>query len=35
MATELGYLDTNVFVHALFPQDVQYARCRAIVADLE
>jgi predicted nucleic acid-binding protein len=35
MATELGYLDTNLFVHALFPQDTQYARCRAIVADLE
>src|SRR4051794_4714251 len=35
MTTELGYLDTNIFVHNLHPKDDNYARCRAIIVALE
>jgi predicted nucleic acid-binding protein len=35
MRGELGYLDTNIFVHHLYPNDRHYSRCRAIVAALE
>jgi predicted nucleic acid-binding protein len=30
----LGYLDTNLFVHALYPNDPHYPRCRALLAGL-
>ncbi|MGN6813633.1 MAG: type II toxin-antitoxin system VapC family toxin [Thermomicrobiales bacterium] len=30
----LGYLDTNLFVHALYPHDPHYPRCRALLAGL-
>ena len=30
----LGYLDTNLFVHALYPNDPHYPRCRALLAAL-
>ena len=30
----LGYLDTNLFVHALYPDDPHYPRCRALIAAL-
>ncbi len=32
--TMLGYLDTNLFVHALYPNDPHYLRCRALLAAL-
>ncbi len=32
--TMLGYLDTNLFVHALYPNDPHYPRCRALLAAL-
>ena len=35
MPEQLGWLDTNLFVHALFPRDPHHARCRAIVRALE
>jgi predicted nucleic acid-binding protein len=35
MSDKFGYLDTNIFVHALFPRDAQHARCRTILAALE
>lgn len=35
MTEELGWLDTNIFVHALFPNDPYYRRCKAIVDGLE
>lgn len=31
---ELGYLDTNLFVHALYPNDPHYPRCRALLTAL-
>ena len=31
---ELGYLDTNLFVHALYPNDPHYPRCRTILTAL-
>lgn len=31
MAAQLGWLDTNVFVHALQPNDREYARSRALL----
>lgn len=31
---DLGYLDTNLFVHALYPNDPHYPRCRAILTAL-
>ena len=34
MSAQLGYLDTNLFVHALFPRDPQHPRCQAIVTAL-
>lgn len=34
-ARQLGYLDSALFVYALFPQDERYARCRAILAELQ
>lgn len=34
MSDQLGYLDTNLFVHALFPHDPQHARCQAILTAL-
>jgi predicted nucleic acid-binding protein len=30
----LGYLDTILFVHALYPNDSHYPRCRALLAGL-
>ncbi|HEY8286124.1 MAG TPA: PIN domain-containing protein [Chloroflexota bacterium] len=30
----LGWLDTNIFVHALFTRDSQYDRCRAVLQAL-
>ena len=35
MAVQLGWLDTNVFVHVLYPGDREHRRCRAIVEALE
>jgi len=35
MAQQLGYLDTALFVYALFPQDERHARCRAVLAELQ
>lgn len=35
MTVQLGWLDTNLFVHALFPGDRQHARCREIIRALE
>src|SRR6184192_1522732 len=35
MPEQLGWLDTNLFVHALFPREPHHARCRAIVRALE
>ncbi len=35
MAQQLGYLDTGIFVYALFPKDERHARCRAVLADLQ
>lgn len=32
--TDFGWLDANIFVHVLFRQDSQRARCRDIVAAL-
>ena len=34
MAVQLGWLDTNVFVHALQPNDREYARSRAVLDTL-
>ena len=35
MSVQLGYLDTNIFVHNLYPNDRHYLRCREIIAALE
>jgi predicted nucleic acid-binding protein len=35
MARQLGYLDSAVFVYALFPSDARHKRCKAILADLQ
>ncbi|HET8629781.1 MAG TPA: type II toxin-antitoxin system VapC family toxin [Thermomicrobiales bacterium] len=35
MPEQLGWLDTNLFVHALFPRDPHYARCQRILAALD
>jgi len=35
MTTQLGFLDTNLFVHSLYSNDRHYARCRQIIATLE
>jgi predicted nucleic-acid-binding protein len=35
MTVQLGYLDTNIFVHSLYPNDRHYLRCREIIAALE
>ena len=35
MARQLGYLDSAVFVYALFPSDARHARCKTILADLQ
>mgnify|MGYP001465436503 CR=1 FL=1 len=32
---QLGWLDTNIFLHSLFHNDPQYGRCREILAALE
>jgi predicted nucleic acid-binding protein len=32
---QLGYLDSAIFVYALFPSDERHARCRAILTDLQ
>jgi predicted nucleic acid-binding protein len=32
---QFGWLDTNLFVHALFPRDPHHARCRVILEALE
>ena len=34
-AKQLGYLDSALFIYALFPHDERHARCRAILADLQ
>lgn len=34
MSENLGYLDTNLFVHALFQADGPYPRCRALISTL-
>jgi predicted nucleic acid-binding protein len=34
-ARQLGYLDSALFIYALFPEDARHARCRAILADLQ
>lgn len=34
-ARQFGWLDTNLFVHALFPRDPHYVRCQAIFDALE
>lgn len=34
MAVQLGWLDTNLFVHFLYPGDREHKRCRAIVEAL-
>src|SRR3954452_83641 len=31
----LGYLDSNVFMHVLFPHDAQYPRAAAVMAGLQ
>lgn len=33
--TDLGWLDTNIFVHAVFPNDGQHRRCRELLLALE
>lgn len=35
MKTQLGWLDTNIFIHSLFPADSHYARCQAILQALD
>ncbi len=35
MAQQLGYLDTALFVYALFPKDERHARCRDLLAALQ
>ncbi len=35
MSQQLGWLDTNLFVHALYPNDPQCARCRVLLAALQ
>jgi predicted nucleic acid-binding protein len=35
VVTNLGWLDTKIFVHALFPNDRQFSRCNAILRGLE
>jgi predicted nucleic acid-binding protein len=35
MARQLGYLDSAVFIYALFPSDERYERCKAILTDLQ
>jgi len=32
---ELGWLDTNIFVHTLFTNDIHHHRCRAILQALQ
>jgi predicted nucleic acid-binding protein len=32
---QLGWLDTNIFIHSLFPADSQYARCQEILRALD
>jgi predicted nucleic acid-binding protein len=34
-ALQLGYLDSAIFVYALFPSDERHARCKAILTDLQ
>jgi predicted nucleic acid-binding protein len=34
MALQLGWLDSNLFVHALYPNDGPHVRCRQILAML-
>jgi predicted nucleic acid-binding protein len=35
MTVQLGWLDTNIFVHSLFPNDQPYPRCQAILKALD
>jgi predicted nucleic acid-binding protein len=35
MTVQLGWLDTNIFVHSLFPNDQPYPRCQAILRALD
>jgi predicted nucleic acid-binding protein len=34
-AAQLGWLDTNIFVHALFPRDPHYQRCQPLLGTLD
>jgi predicted nucleic acid-binding protein len=34
-AIQLGWLDTNIFLHSLLPNDPHYPRCRALVRALQ
>ena len=31
---QLGWLDTNLFIHALFPRDPHYPRCQELLRAL-
>jgi predicted nucleic acid-binding protein len=35
MTVQLGWLDTNIFIHSLFPNDQPYPRCRAPLKALD
>jgi predicted nucleic acid-binding protein len=35
MTVQLGWIDTNIFIHLLFTRDREYKRCRAISDALE
>ncbi len=32
---QLGWLDTNIFIHALFPRDPHYPRCQELLRALD
>jgi predicted nucleic acid-binding protein len=34
-ALQLGWLDTNIFIHSLLPNDPHYPRCRALIRALQ
>jgi hypothetical protein len=35
MTVQLGWLDTNIFVHSMFPNDEPYPRCQEILKALD
>lgn len=35
MSVQLGWLDTNLFIHSLFPADTHYPRCQVILRALD